>query len=99
MNYSRIPALVLGPLMILLFADMTAFACWCRSAGPVLDEFESSKLVLVTRIVSVEKEQAKLIIERVFKGNAKVGDELKFAQGDFNDCVRRFDAEEVGQKY
>ncbi len=86
---------------LLFVASMNAvtYACWCRDRGPVLEEFEGAKLVVVARVLSVGELKAVMGVERVFKGKVKEGDQLNFIQGQFSDCVISFQPSEVGQKY
>ena len=39
------------------------------------------------------------IVEKVYKGDLKVGDEMIFGQGDHADCLVEFEEEEVGAKF
>ncbi len=100
---------------ILCFAFNTyVFACSCMPRPTVLDAFDASELVVATRLVGVEKVREKsktneydigyitsvtMIVTKVYKGDVKVGDELKFAQGGGADCVWTFDEEEVGLEF
>lgn len=97
---------------LLCFAFNAAiFACSCAQRPTVLDAFDGSHLVVATRLAAVEKVREKsekndydisyitsvtMIVTKVYKGDVKVGDELKFAQGGGGDCVWTFDEEEVG---
>ena len=87
-------------------------ACSCFATPTVLDEFESSELVVVTKLVSVEKtskreqeyyyrslKSVKMVVERVYKGDAKVGDEFFFAQGGGADCIWTFKEPWIGAKF
>jgi hypothetical protein len=80
----------------------------------VLESFDASNLVVATRLAAVEKVREKsktneydisyitsatMIVTKVYKGDVKVGDELKFAQGGGGDCVWTFDEEEVGLEF
>jgi hypothetical protein len=78
----------------------------------VLDSYESSELVVAVRLASVEKirekeeeydighiRSATMIISKVYKGNVKPGQALKFAQGGGADCVWTFDEEWVGDEF
>ncbi len=84
---------------LILLTNAVAFGCWCRDAGPVLDRFESSNSVIVGRLVSVSGNEAKLVVDQTYKGKLRVGDQLRFVQGTFADCVRGFGSGEIGQKY
>lgn len=41
----------------------------------------------------------RMVIERVFKGGLKVGDEMTFAQGGGADCIWTFNEDNIGHKY
>ncbi|MEQ1644795.1 MAG: hypothetical protein ABL959_15205, partial [Pyrinomonadaceae bacterium] len=84
---------------LILSANVTSFGCWCRDPGPVLDRVEDSKFVIVGRLASVGETKAKIVVERIYKGSLKVGDQLDFEQGQFTDCVRGFGIHEIGQEY
>lgn len=89
-----------------------ARACSCRARPTVLDSYESSELVVAAKLVSVEKirekerqydinyiTSVKMIVEKVYKGQVKVGEELTFRQGGGADCIWTFDEEDIGDKY
>lgn len=86
-------------LALILSAHVVGFACWCRDAGPVLDQFERSKSVIVGRLASVSEAEATLAVDRVYKGDLRVGDQIRFVQGTFGDCLRGFTSEEIGKQY
>ncbi len=120
------------------FAETQIFACSCGSKPTVLDEFESSELVVAAKLVSVEKilkvpaekaqkdadgneteadeenddnetgkaehyvndvKSSTMRVEKVYKGNVKVGDILTFAQGGGADCIWTFDEDYIGSEY
>lgn len=106
--------IVFGFFLLYLFflSAQTISACSCLEKPTVLDSFEGSEIVVATRLVSVEKvgeknsdydinyiTSAKMVVEKVYKGKVKVGDELTFAQGGGADCVWTFDEEWIGSKY
>jgi len=86
-------------LALILSAYVAGFGCWCRDPGPVFDQFERSKSVIVGRLAAVTETEAILVIDRVYKGELGVGDQLRFVQGTFGDCIRGFDSDEIGQQY
>jgi hypothetical protein len=75
----------------------------------VLESYEGADVVVVTRVVSVEKAEkaappgrmsdggyyvdgvksTRMLVERVFKGTLKAGEEITFAQGG-GDALRSF---------
>lgn len=88
-----------------------AFACTCAPKRPVLDEYEWAKVVMIARIASVEKaakadktnhdygvRASRLVVEKVYKGDVRVGEELGFAQGDGANCLMRFSEETIGDR-
>src|SRR5687767_5123987 len=99
-----IPSLIIA--LAILSVAPEAFACSCATKPTVVDYFESSDLVVATRLVSVDKTREKerehdieyirsatMIVTKVYKGNVKPGQALKFAQGGGADCVWTFDEE------
>jgi hypothetical protein len=95
------------------FAETQVFACSCGSKPTVLDQFESSELVIAPEFVAVEKIREKekedeydidyiksvsMRVEKVYKGNVKVGDILTFAQGGA-DCIWTFDEDGIGDEF
>ncbi len=97
----------------LLFSAQTVHACSCAVNGTVDEEFSRTPNVVVLKVRSIEKtaetpprlvnyggiKQTTLTIEKVFKGNLKVGEELIFAQGGGADCVWTFTEESVDKEY
>ena len=96
----------------LVFGAPRAYACSCMATPTVLNSFESSNLVVATRLVSVEKTREKqgeydigyirsatMVVTKVYKGNVKPGQELKFAQGGGADCVWTFDESWIGDEF
>ena len=85
-----------------LFSANFAKACSCFS--PSLDSaIEDSANIVILKLQSVEKyqegekgygyggvKQSKLTVEKVFKGNLKVGQDLIFTQGGGGDCIWGF---------
>jgi len=107
--------LLLGSFFILVaFAALNsqAVACTCGTRPTVLDAFENSKLVVVLKLVSVDKIREKereydvgyirsvsMVVEKVYKGDVKVGAELKLAQGGGADCIWTYDEKWIGSSY
>lgn len=87
-----------------------ARACSCGIRPTVLDAYEDSEVVVIARILSVEKAEANpngipyvdgvrsatVRVEKVFKGNVKVRDELVFGQGGGADCIWTFNEHHLG---
>jgi hypothetical protein len=89
-------------------------ACTCEAKRTVLDAFESSQTVLIAKVVSVEKikdmdkdeefvykgiKSTKMVVEKVYKGDVSIGDELVFRQGMGGDCIWTFDEDYVGERF
>src|ERR1044072_3013153 len=96
-------------VVILLLNAGDAQACSCLGKPTVLEEYEDSKFVVVARAVSIDKaaesqryggiSSTHLIVEKVFKGSLKVGEEMTFGQGGGGDCIRTFSEEDVGKQF
>lgn len=98
--------------IVTLAADVT-FACSCLPKGTVLESFEESDVVIIARIISVQKSDpadkqhyfvdgvrsTTFIVEKVYKGNIRVRDELVFAQGGGGDCIWPFKEEYIGESF
>lgn len=97
-----------------LVAGKTTHACSCGARPTVLDSYDHSDEVVVVRVISVEKvaEDAQglrhyvdgvrtttAVVEKVFKGYAKVRDELIFAQRSGADCIWTFNEKSVGEEF
>lgn len=86
-----------------------AKACTCSETGTVLDAYEGASEVVIARAVSVERAEhgegylgiisTKMIVEKVFKGDLKVGDEMTFGQSQGIGCLWNFDERSVGQRF
>lgn len=95
-----------------LFLNVRVLACSCGQKPTVLDQFEGAEIVVTTRLVSVDKIGEKereydvhhirsvtMIVGKVYKGNVKPGQVLKFAQGGGADCIWTFDEEDAEREY
>ncbi len=109
---SRHPLLLIFSTALLLSISRTASACSCGPRPTVLEAFEESDEVVIVRVLSVEKapdtdaeryvdgvRSATMIVEKVFKGNLKIRDEIIFGQGGGADCIWTFSEESVGHQY
>jgi hypothetical protein len=94
---------------IAVFLNMhIANACSCAGTCTVLNAYEGASVVLIAKAISVEKaapgegwegiKSTKMVIEKVFKGNLKIGDEMTFGQGHNMDCIWGF-YKPVGQRF
>jgi len=97
--------------LIVIAADKT-IACSCARNGAVDETFNKTANVVIVKVRSVERysadekgfgyggiKQAKLTVEKVFKGNLGPGQELTFAQGGGADCIWTFNEDFVGVEY
>jgi len=95
-----------------LVLAQTAQACSCAMNDTVDKDFIRVPNIAIFKVQAVEKytegekgygyggiKQSKLSVEKVFKGNLKVGQELTFAQGGGADCIWTFDEKSIGQEY
>lgn len=100
--------LLLVTLIGLLLNLRIANACSCVGTCTVLSSYEGASVVVIARAVSVEKAEpgegyegiraTKMIVEKVFKGNLKIGDEMIFGQGSNVDCIWGF-YKPVGKRF
>ncbi|MBN8724264.1 MAG: hypothetical protein J0M03_15110 [Acidobacteria bacterium] len=97
-------------LFVVLFLDVNiAFGCSCLPAPPLLDAYEKADTVVITRVVSLEREpgttnyqgvlSTKMVVEKVFKGNLKIGDQMIFGQGLGGTCVWTFRDSDIDQEF
>jgi hypothetical protein len=93
-------------LTVFVATVQTTTACVCLRSPTILIEYERSHTVIVARAVSVEKSERslygiafiKMTIEKVFKGNFRVGDEIVFAQAQ-TDCGWDFQEKDLGRQF
>jgi Carboxypeptidase regulatory-like domain len=98
--------------LILLSGNQIARACSCMPRPPVLDSYDESDVVVILRALSVEKvkdtderhyvegiRSTTMLVEKVFKGNLKVGSEIVFGQGGGADCIWTFDEKSIGEQF
>lgn len=102
--------IALATVAILLQSSI-AFACTCAPKRSVLDEYDWAAVVVIARVASLEKaakqdrqeydygvRSSRLVVEKVYKGDVRVGDELVFAQGNGVNCLMRFSEESIGHR-
>ena len=95
--------------VVIFLQTAIAFACTCPPKRSVLDEYEASPVVVIARVVSVEKaakqdktthdygvRSSRLVVEKVYKGDIRAGDEILMGQGDGMNCQMRFSEENIG---
>jgi hypothetical protein len=82
-----------------------AFACSCAPLPTVLDAYDRSDVVMIVRVLSVERvneeetRSTKFTVEKVYKGKVRAGDELVFAQGDGANCIMMFSETNIGDRF
>lgn len=97
-------------LAAFLGVRLSASACVILPLPTVLDAYEGADVVVIARVVSIEKTKesdpmrfdtrsATMVVQKVFKGNAKVDDAISFAQGNGIDCLWMFDEQMIGREY
>jgi Protocatechuate 3,4-dioxygenase beta subunit len=108
-------SLLLTSILVSLFfitAPTRVLACSCGGKPTVLEEFDFSKVVVAGRIDSVQRLRpdegkydygailsATLVVDKVYKGNIKVGDTLVLAQTSGSDCGFEWNEGQIGIKY
>jgi hypothetical protein len=99
-------------LMVVCFFSVNIIKA-CSCIPPSLEgAIEDSSNIVILKLQSVEKyredeigygidgiKQSRLTVEKVFKGNLKVGQELIFSQGGGADCVWTFDEDIIGFEF
>src|SRR5215813_12809396 len=107
MTRKRTVILFLLAFASFLFNEQSTFACSCSAMKPpILDQYSWATYVIVVQAVSVDKDErrpglirsTKTIVERVFKGPVKPGEEMVFAQGGGGDCGWTFSEKDIGQR-
>jgi hypothetical protein len=99
------------PIIFIMFFSNVAFGCSCFEL-PLDLALEESSNVVILKLQSVEKykageighgysgiKQSKLVVQRVFKGNFNLGEELKFRQGGGGDCISTFSERAITEDY
>lgn len=109
-NLRRILALLFLLVSFLGLRFAAATACVLLPLPTVLDAYEEADVVIIARLVSIEKTKepdpmhldirsATMVVQKVFKGNVKVQDTISFAQGNGIDCLWTFGNEMIGREY
>jgi len=76
----------------------------------VQEQYEWANIVVIAQAISIEKSaempqpydgvrSTTMIVEKVFKGPIKIGEQMVFAQGTGADCVWFFNEKSIGQRY
>jgi hypothetical protein len=111
MRYKNRFSFLLLFLASLLFNTSVAHACSCAARSTVLEAYENAGVVVIARAVSVERSEGtkesgyfgikstRMIVEKIFKGNLKVGDEMIFGQGGGANCIWTFDEQSIDRQF
>jgi len=90
----------------LFLTAKTVAACECTDRDfTVLGRFEDARFVVIARVLAVEKisepdtTRTRMVIEKVYKGNLRVGQEMSFGQGESGSCDEDFDEDDIGVKF
>jgi len=108
----RLILIVTATLTLLLFPRV-ADACAICPKPTVLEAYNNADVVVIARAISIEKVDDKaptplntsrvlsttMEIQKVFKGNLKVGDKMIFGQGNGIRCTKVFYEDVIGQEY
>ena len=109
--FCKRPVMFLSLALTLFFLDgRISNACSCGPKPTVLESYKRANFVVIVQVVSVEKAQdsaravdgvrsTSVIVERVFKGALKTGEEMTFTQGGGGDCIWTFNAKDVGERF
>ena len=98
-------------LVLFVTAPRVVNACGCYNVATVLEDYVQADLVIIAKMKSVVKgvtpnrfgsdiSHATMVVQKVFKGEVKIGDELTFGQGEpVLDCSWQFYENYVGEEY
>ena len=105
MRYAAFVKLAFGTFIIaaIFLLPGVAFACSCAPKGTVLDSYDPSEVVIIARVLSVDRmkedvRSTKIVVEKVYKGKMQTGDELILAQGDGANCIMTFSEQDIGSR-
>ena len=104
----RLFLLTLGLALLLL--PKIAAACALVPKPTVLQAYENNDVVVIARAVSQEKTKdpefngsrvlsTTMQVEKVFKGDLRVGDKMTFGQGNGIRCTWVFYEDDIGKEY
>ena len=109
---SRSLFLLVFSTALLFGMSRSASACSCGPRPTVLEAFEDADEVVIVTVLSIEKavdteeeryvdgvRSATVIVDKVFKGNLKVRDEIVFGQGGGADCIWTFNEKSIGHQF
>jgi hypothetical protein len=107
MRYKTCFLFLLFILAIFVVDVRTANACSCGGTSTVLQGYEWAKNIVIVRAVSFEKSEKRvagiastnMVVDKVFKGDLKAGDEMIFIQGGGADCIWTFQEKDAGKQF
>lgn len=111
MDTSRTIFIALTAILSLVWFSSNALACSCADIGTVDKEFARSKNVAILKAVHIEKagsdqrsgydgvKWTKLRVEKVYKGDLTLGQELTFFQGGGADCIWTFSDKDLDKEF
>lgn len=112
MSFKKFFFTIIFFVALFFIGQQSVFACSCAERPTVLEEFDSSDLVISAKVISVEKIREKededdfrhiksiqIIVNKVYKGEVKKGELLKIDQGSGSDCGWVFTEDSVGSEY
>ncbi len=111
-RYQSLLVLTLLGVAFLPLPNMVV-ACALASKPTVLQAYDESDVVVIARAISVEKlsdqsekpmtgtlvSSTTMEVEKVFKGNLRVGDKMVFGQGNGIRCTWVFYEDDIGKEY
>ena len=97
----------------LLLVPGIVTGCAIPPKPTVLDAYEDADVVVIARVISVEKVRdgsetplngsrvlsTMMEVQKVFKGNLSIGDKMTFGQGNGIRCTWVFYEEDIGSEY
>lgn len=106
-------ALLLPVSLALLLLPRIAAACVLVPKPTVLDAYQTADVVVIARAIKVEKVSDQspspptgsrvlsttMEVQKVFKGNLRVGDKMTFGQGNGLRCTWVFYEQDIGNEY
>ena len=112
MSYTKRLSFLLLTCALLLCVVGEAHGCECvPEPFPVNEAYDAARVIVIARVMSVKEadrdavhgadrvSSAGMIVEQVFKGSVKVGDEMTFRQGSPGECVWAFNEQMIGRRY
>lgn len=112
-EHFQMRALLLPVSLAILLLPKIAAACAIAPKPTVLEAYKSADVVVIARAILVEKVSDQsptpisgsrvlsttMEVQRVFKGNLRVGDKMTFGQGNGIRCTWVFYEDDIGKEY